>query len=283
MDLYTGSVYKRELPSIAIPMLYLHLRPFRRDIVPVVGEVWGRSNLDEFKTIKSMSREHFAILEFGVLESGEGFVRILHKGTSDGVLIRRGSTEREAVKEGTEITLRLGDRYHFIWDWGQIFLEAVEDEDANKESDEEEDDDEDDDDREFVDDNESVEQNRKSLVSVARELTESIFRRLDPEGDRKNPVPSVKKPKGVRKIHQILGVRKFRRIPILEKLKKQKLRVTAVSSGADAAATHKVLDAKLIEEAKMGVPKDAFDKDSILQALVDQKWAEMQVRKHSDA
>ena len=244
------------------PMLFLILRPDGQIVATEVGDVSGRNNLGVDGSL-SVSKAHFTIKAVD-----ESSVRILHTGTSDGRVIRQGSTEPEDVKKGMEITLRDGDRYLFVWGWESIYIEAVKDEDADKESDEEEDDPEDDDDREFIDDDDFETQNGRSLVSVARELTENICRRLDPEGDKKNPTPAVKKP--------VSRVRKFRRIPILEKLKKQKLRVTTV--GADTVATHEELDAKLIRAAKRRVPKDAIDKGGIMQTLVDDKWVKLRVK-----
>lgn len=239
-------------------MLFLVLRPSGQIITTVVGEVLGRHNLEVGDSL-SVSKAHFTIMS-----AEESSARIRHTGTSDGRVIRQGSTEPEDVKKGMEITLREGDRYLFVWGWESIYIEAVKDEDADKESDEEEDDPEDDDDREFIDDDDFETQNGRSLVSVARELTENICRRLDPEGDKKNPTPAVKKP--------VSRVRKFRRIPILEKLKKQKLRVTTT------VATHEELDAKLIRAAKRRVPKDAFDKGGIMQTLADDKWVKLRVK-----
>jgi hypothetical protein len=242
-------------------MLFLMLRPNGQIITTVVGEVLGRNSLEVDGSL-SVSKAHFTIMSVE-----ESSARILHTGTSDGRVIRQGSTEPEDVKNGMEITLREGDRYLFVWGWESIYIEAVNDEDANQESDEEVDDPEDDDDLAFIDDDDFETQNGRSLVSVARELTENICRRLDPEGDKKNPTPAVKKP--------VSRVRKFRRIPILEKLKKQKLRVTTV--GADTVATHEELDAKLIKAAKRRVPKDAIDKGGIMQTLVDDKWVKLRV------
>ena len=103
--------------------LVLQMRPNGRDIVPVPGSKWGRSNLTATNSM-SVSGNHF---EITAVEPKRIEITHLSK-TTDGFWVKDGSDEKRTVKASSVFSLQNRDRYHFMGNapnWGEHFLEAV--------------------------------------------------------------------------------------------------------------------------------------------------------------
>ena len=105
-----------------IIMLVLIQHPHDWTIEPVVGEVWGRANLRVGGAI-AVSSAHFKIVS---VVDGE-CVCILHTGKVNG-FVSRSSGSDELVKPGSEISLRVNDKYFFMETWRRIYF-RVDDQD----------------------------------------------------------------------------------------------------------------------------------------------------------
>lgn len=101
-------------------MIRLVFRPNDLHITPVSGQVMGRNSLG-VGDVKRISRDHFRFNSVGQDSVG---IEHLSSGSLGG-LIKKGSEDVETVSCGSDIVLRMGDKYRVIHDWDAFYLEPV--------------------------------------------------------------------------------------------------------------------------------------------------------------
>ena len=138
-------------------MLVLIQHPHDWTIEPIVGEVWGRANL-RINGALAVSSAHFQIVSV----DGE-CVCIRHIGKANGFVVVSPKEEDEGVvvEPGSEISLRVNDKYFFMDAWRRIYFRVDDQEDLDASSTD------DDDDVEEVDTTSTTTTNTAAAASTA--------------------------------------------------------------------------------------------------------------------